>query len=267
MQTMDSVDALLASWHERRPELDFSPVAVISRLGRVRGYIAAELDRVYAAHGLGAATFGVLVTLARIGDEQGVSQRRLMDELQLTSGTISVRIDRLVEEGLVIRRPDPESKRNALITLTPHGRELFERVVPAHLANERRLLAALSDDERETLAGLLRKLLVEFEGSSAPGRLGVTLAPAHVTIALREAVGLPPIAGLLVRTVEDGPLRPGDVLVRANGRELRSIADLRAAFGDSMRLEIVRGVEALDLELTPGPPRDPAPVRRGEHAV
>src|SRR5262245_27098629 len=158
MQAMDSVDALLASWHERRPDLDFSPVAVISRLGRVRTHIAAELDRVYAAHGLGAATFGVLVTLARIGDEHGVSQRRLMDELQLTSGTISVRIDRLVDEGLVIRRPDPDSKRSARITLTARGRELFERVVPAHLANEARLLAALDDEERATLAALLSKL-------------------------------------------------------------------------------------------------------------
>src|SRR4051794_21399533 len=169
MRAMDSVDALLASWHERRPDLDFSPVAVISRLARVRGYITGELDRVYAAHGLGAATFGVLVTLARIGE---VSQRRLMDDLGLTSGTISVRIDRLVEEGLVIRRPDPDSGRSTLITLTPRGRELFERVVPAHLANEERLLAALSAEERETLAGLLRKLLVEFEGSTGPRRLG-----------------------------------------------------------------------------------------------
>src|SRR5436309_2478772 len=83
------------------------------------------------------ASFGVLVTLARIEDEGGVSQRRLMDELGLTSGTISVRIDRLVEQGLVERRPDPESKRSALITLTERGRERFERVVPAHLANER----------------------------------------------------------------------------------------------------------------------------------
>jgi len=59
----------------------------------------------------------------------------LIDELGLTSGTISVRIDRLVEEGLVDRRVDPESRRNTLITLTERGREVVERVVPAYLAN------------------------------------------------------------------------------------------------------------------------------------
>src|SRR3954464_2564341 len=92
----DSVDALLDSWSARRPDLDFAPVGVVARLARVRGHIDRELDPIFAAHGVGAAGFTVLVTLARIGEEGGVSQRRLMDELGLTSGTISVRMDRLV---------------------------------------------------------------------------------------------------------------------------------------------------------------------------
>src|SRR3954469_24580856 len=180
----DSVDVLLASWRERRPDLDFGPVAVVARLARVRGHIDAELDRVFRAHGLTAPSFGVLVTLARVDDGGGVSQRRLMDELDLTSGTISVRMDRLVSEGLVDRRPDPASARNTLISLTERGRELFERVVPAHLDNERRLLSALGDQQLDALTALLRKLLVEFEGSQPPAEatleLGLTLAPAHV---------------------------------------------------------------------------------------
>ncbi|MBV9422893.1 MAG: winged helix-turn-helix domain-containing protein, partial [Solirubrobacterales bacterium] len=93
----DSVDTLLDSWRTRRPELDFEPVAVIARLNRLRSHIDPALAEVFATHGLSSANFGVLVTLARIGDDGRVSQRRLMDELGLTSGTISVRIDRLVE--------------------------------------------------------------------------------------------------------------------------------------------------------------------------
>ncbi|HEY6890960.1 MAG TPA: MarR family transcriptional regulator [Solirubrobacter sp.] len=273
----DSVDALLASWEERRPELDFSPVGVISRLARVRGHVDRELNELFEANGLSAANFGVLVTLARIGDERGVSQRRLMDELGLTSGTISVRMDRLVELGLIERKPDPESKRTTLITLTERGRELFERIVPAHLANERRLLAALDDDELETLSGLLRKLLVEFEGSR-PGidtRLGLTLAPAHAAISLREAVGLPALPALLVRAVETGTpaatagLRTGDVL-----RDLRSIADLYAAV-DAARghvsLRVLRGADELTVSIAlDGVTVDAASAGRGardEHLV
>jgi len=280
----DSVDALQASWWQRRPDLDFDPVGVCARLARVRGHIDVEIERVLAAHGLGAATFAVLITLARVGDGRGVTQRRLMDELGLTSGTISVRMNRLVSEGLIERSDDPESGRNTLITLTDRGRELFERVVPAHLANERRLLAALDDHERGTLATLLRKLLVEFEGSRPPAgatlRMGLTLAPAHVAITMRESVGLAPVAALLVREVDDGGaashagIRTGDVLVRAGRRELRSIAALYAAIDDDatsgrLRIALIRGEQehsvTIRLAPAPAPAAEPAatPGRTG----
>ena len=286
----DSVDTLLDSWRTRRPELDFEPVAVIARLNRLRSHIDPALAEVFATHGLSSANFGVLVTLARIGDDGRVSQRRLMDELGLTSGTISVRIDRLVEEGLVLRQTDPEAKRNALITLTERGRELVQRAIPAHLANERRLLAALTDDEQHALASLLRKLLLEFEGSRPPSgvplRLGAALAPAHVAIAMRKSVGLPPVPALLVRAVdEDGPadaagVRTGDLLLRGGTRELRSIGALYAAMADAdenrrLRIVLLRGMDEHRVTVLLGDARAPhhtvaataGRTVRGEHTV
>jgi DNA-binding MarR family transcriptional regulator len=286
----DSVDALLESWRGQRPDLDFAPIGVITRLGRLRGHLDTAIEAVFAPYGLGSSDFAVLVTLARIGDESGISQRRLMDELGLTSGTISVRMDRLVEEGLVERRPDPESKRTTLITLTAHGRDVFERVVPAHLDNERRLLAALTDDERALLAGLLRTLLVEFEGSTAApagsARLGLTLAPAHVAISMRESVGLPPTPGLLVRTVDQaGPaaaagIRTGDVLRSVGNRELRCVAALHTAIGEAtttqgVQITLLRGLneQRVTVRLTDSarpraaPPTVGGRTTRGEHHV
>jgi DNA-binding MarR family transcriptional regulator len=259
----DSVDALLDSWASRRSDLDFTPVAVVARLDRIRGHIDRELDRVFAEHELTRPNFEVLVTLARLEDEGGITQRQLMDALGLTSGTVSVRIDRLVAQALVERRPDPRSGRNVLIALTDHGREVFERVVPAHLANEARLLTALSDQDRRLLEGLLRKLLVEFEGSRRPeeggDRLGLVLTPAHQAIAMRESVGLPRVAGLLVHAVEpdtpasDAEISPGDVLIEANGRELRSSAALYAAIEEpsdgTLALKVLRGSEDLTIEV------------------
>lgn len=266
----DSVDALLASWQACRPELDFTPVGVISRLARVRSHIDYDIAALLEEHGLSGPDFAVLVTLARIGDDGQISQRRLMDELGLTSGTISVRMNRLVEAGLVDRQDDPQSKRHTTITLTAGGRDLFERIVPAHLANERRLLAALSDEEEQTLAALLRKLLVEFEGSrspaDAPPRLGLTLAPAHIAIKMRESVGLPAVPRLLVRAVEeDGAagragIRTGDVLLNGGKRELRTIAGLYAAIDDAggaplLKLTLLRGVDEHTVTIDLGGPR------------
>jgi DNA-binding MarR family transcriptional regulator len=282
----DSVDALLESWARIRPELDFEPVAVITRLARIRRHIGRELEPVFERFGLSPSTFEALVTLMRIAGDTGVSQKRLADEIGVTPGTISIRVDRLVDEGLAERRSDPDSKRNSLVALTDQGRELFERVAPAHLANERRLLASLSDEDRRVLVGLLRKLLVEFEGS-APieedgRRLGVVLTPAHVTMELRDSVGLPEVAGLLVRSVEpyspaaQAGIEPGDLLIGGNDRELRSSSALYAAVqeaGDGpLRLKLLRGSDEVRVRIRlaehEGRPRQlEEAARRGEHCV
>jgi DNA-binding MarR family transcriptional regulator len=260
----DSVDALLESWALTRPDLDFEPVAVIARLARIRRHIDRELQPVFERFGLRPSTFEALVTLMRNAGDTGISQKRLADEIGVTPGTISIRVDRLVDEGLAERRSDPESKRNSLVALTDQGRELFERVAPAHLANERRLLASLSDEDRRVLVGLLRKLLVEFEGSAPIDekgrRLGVVLTPAHVTMELRESVGLPEVAGLLVRSVEPGSLaaeagiEPGDLLIVGNERELRSSSALYAAVQqageDPLVLKLLRGSDEVRVRIT-----------------
>ena len=46
----------------------------------------------FAEHGLNGADFGALVTLRRIDQPGGISQRQLMRELNLSSGTVSVRV-------------------------------------------------------------------------------------------------------------------------------------------------------------------------------
>ena len=283
----DSVDALIESWSVARPDLDLVPLGVIARLERVRSHIDRELTDLFKEHALGPASFAALVTLVRLGGDRGVSQRALMDELGLTSGTVSVRVDRLAAGGLVERTPDPDRRRNVLVSLTPEGRELMERIIPAHLANERRLLSSLGEDEVELLTSLLRKLLVEFEGSLPPPdspRLGMVVAPSHTAQAMRGAVGLPPVTGMLVRSVErDGPsaragIEPGDVLVRAGRAELRSAADLYAAIARatrSLRIRLQRGAEGRTVSVTLGAgsriPRRLAATAgrtaRGEHSV
>jgi DNA-binding MarR family transcriptional regulator len=259
----DSVDRLVASWRGKRPDLDFAPVEAISRLARVRRHIGDGLEVVFLEHGLTGPSFAVLVTLARLSRPSGVSQRRLMDELALTSGTMSVRIDRLESQGLVERHPDPGDKRNTFVRLTDTGRELFERVTPKHLDNERRLLAALDPAEQARLAELLAKLLVEFEGSVCTEDdppLGLVLASAHLAIEMRTAVGLPADPGLLVRSVHEGGaaaragIEPGDVLVRAAEHELRSISSLYAALNEAaargrLRLRLLRAGETLGVSV------------------
>lgn len=272
----DSVDRLLASWAATRPDLDLSAVAVIARLSRLRRIIDAELSATFAEYGLDGPDFAALVTLRRLGQPSGVTQRQLMRELNLSSGTVSVRVERLADRGLVSRTTDPDDRRNTLISLTQAGSALFEAVTPAHIATENRVLSALSEQQRDELVDLLRTLLVSLEGSAGVGpfpRLGLTLAPAHRTLDARRAVGLPDLIGLLVRDVLPGSraeragIRRGDVLVRAAGADVRSITTLYAAINDTLpgatlTIEIVRGEHTrlkAAIELSPRPDDDLPP--------
>lgn len=282
------MDRLVAGWAQVQPDLDLSPMAVVQRLGKVRRVIDAEIEAGFAEFGLNGPDYVALATLRLHDDRDGISQRHLMRELGLTSGTISVRVDRLVEQGWVTRSPDPADRRNSRVALTPAGRALLDRVTPAHLDIENRLLSALDSTQRAALESILRHLLISYEGSlphpESPG-LGMTLAPSHQAIQLRRAVGLPEYPGLLVREVAPGSradragIKTGDVLLRAADRDLRSVAALHTALheageSNTLRISLIRGIDTqheatLDLTPLPGdtPAPAPAPASAGTHLI
>ena len=250
----DSIGRLLADWARERPDLDFSPVGVINRLGRVREHIDSALLQVFRDFGLTAADFRVMVTLRRVGSPYELPQARLMTQLALTSGTISLRVDRLAKRGVITREPDPDDKRGQRVRLTAEGLRLFDKIAPLHLANEDRLLSSLTHDERATLAWLLSKLLVSFESGTAQAGLplGMRLEPAHLARSRRTAVGLSDTPGLLVaETIEGTPaasagLARGDLIVAVDGAESRSETVLAQAInqmgpGGQLRLSVLHG--------------------------
>lgn len=157
----DEVDAIIDAWARERPDLDVSTVGVVSRVTRLASRFTAVMEETFAAHGLTKATFEALAALRRAGAPYLMSQTELMRALSLTPGTVSARIDRLVTDGLVEREARPDDRRTVLVRLTPRGVAAFEDVVHAHLETERRLLRALDEAEREVLAGLLRRLLLD----------------------------------------------------------------------------------------------------------
>ena len=77
----------------------------------------------------------------------------------LTSGSITVAVDRLESKGLVERRASGTDRRARIVHLTKGGRELITRVYADHASDMERLAAAsLNRAERETLIRLLKKI-------------------------------------------------------------------------------------------------------------
>jgi DNA-binding MarR family transcriptional regulator len=156
----DGVDLILEQWQRERPDLDASPIGVIGRISRLARELEQRLEPVYAEQGLEPGWYDVLATLRRSGPPYRLRPSEFTGALMLTSSGTTKRLDRLEQAGLVARTPDPHDRRGTLITLTAAGRELVDAASDAHLANEHRLLEALTDGERQRLADLLRKLLL-----------------------------------------------------------------------------------------------------------
>jgi DNA-binding MarR family transcriptional regulator len=154
----DGVDLVLEQWQRERPDLDHSPIGVIGRVSRLARELEARLEPVYREHGLEPGWHDVLATLRRSGPPYRLRPSEFSGALMLTSSGTTKRLDRLEQAGLIERDPDPHDRRGVLITLTPAGIELIDKLTAAHMANEARLLGALSAAERDRLADLLRKL-------------------------------------------------------------------------------------------------------------
>ena len=159
----DETDSLLEAWHRERPDLDVAPLSVLSRVTRLARHLDRERRAAFAERGLEAYEFDVLSALRRSGAPYELTPGQLVRQTLVGSGTTTNRLDRLESRGLIDRRPDPEDGRVRRVRLTDRGRDRVDAAVGDLLDRERRLLGGLSEPDRNTLAGLLRSVLVNFE--------------------------------------------------------------------------------------------------------
>jgi DNA-binding MarR family transcriptional regulator len=168
----DEVDDIVASWRAERPDLDVTPLQVLSRISRLAKHLDRARRAAFAAHGLESWEFDVLSALRRQGPPYQLSPGALLHATLVTSGTMTNRIDRLVAAGLVARHRDPRDKRGVLVRLTGAGRSTADAALADLLRRERELLSRLDPGQQRELASLLRVLLVPFDTADGiPGEV------------------------------------------------------------------------------------------------
>jgi DNA-binding MarR family transcriptional regulator len=117
----------------------------------------------FAASDLELWEFDVLSALRRAGAPYQLSPKALLQQTLVSSGTMTNRIDRLVERELVERETDPNDGRGILVVMTERGRDRVDSAISLLLLGESELLDGLSPLERERLSTLLRKLSLDFD--------------------------------------------------------------------------------------------------------
>lgn len=163
ISTSDRIEWVRAEWARERPDLDTSALEVIGRILRAERLASGPIKSVLGRYRLDRGGFDVLATLRRSGAPYQLTPTRLFQELVLTSGAMTHRVDALERDGLVERVAGRQDRRTMLVGLTTAGRAVIDQAMTAHLACEQAMLTSLPDAERRTLAALLAKLLAGME--------------------------------------------------------------------------------------------------------
>ena len=163
MPAHDEVDRIVDAWMRERPDLDFAPLQVLSRVARLARHLELARRTAFAASDLELWEFDVLSALRRAGAPYRLSPKALLQQTLVSSGTMTNRIDRLVSRELVERRTDPNDGRGILVIMTDEGKERVDAAISTLLEAESELLDRLPKADQERLSGLLRKLSLDFD--------------------------------------------------------------------------------------------------------
>jgi DNA-binding MarR family transcriptional regulator len=96
------------------------------------------------------------------------------------AGSLTRLIDQLAERGFVLRDRSATDRRVVTLALTPHGRELVERMAPKVMDLWNGLLSGFSHDEIDTLIALLKRLAIAAEDRPREGRICLLTDAAQV---------------------------------------------------------------------------------------
>ena len=135
----------------RRNDLPL-PVRTWVRMMRVFNRIDRRSADEFRRWNLSVGRFDVI---NHAGLYNGVTQQELADALLVTKGNIAQLLESLERDGLIERQ---RKGRCNLVFLTDAGRELRSNAMSGHISTISKAMSALSDDEQQQLANLLRKL-------------------------------------------------------------------------------------------------------------
>jgi DNA-binding MarR family transcriptional regulator len=162
-QERDHVDRWLETIRERLPMLDLEVEGIVDRIQGLNRRFKRAMDETLGEFKLDHAEYKLLGFLNRQNETYRSSPGKLARVMELSSGAMTNRLDRMEEAGLLRRLPDPDDRRAILVELTPEGKRLYEDAIGVQARKEELIASALTVAEKKHLNALLRRLMMEFE--------------------------------------------------------------------------------------------------------
>ena len=167
MKQEDHVDQLLAKIAEAGVvDVDPDVEGIVDRIGSIHHRMRKAQKATLREHGLTPEEWGVLTKLRLGNDACRSSPGDLANDLELSSGAMTSRLDRLEEAGLVRRLPDPADRRGVVVELTQKGYEAWDLAINVQGRREAFFARTLTKPEQKQLNRLLRKLLLGLDAAT-----------------------------------------------------------------------------------------------------
>lgn len=138
--------------YSKNSQLNLRTLVILSRT--VQTVQRKEL-RTIKETGLTVGQFGVLEVLYHKGP---LRISTVTQKILSTGGNMTVVINNLVKCNLIRKYKDSDDNRATVVELTEQGEALMEKYFPQHIENIDEIYNVLSDDEKDTLIKLLKKL-------------------------------------------------------------------------------------------------------------
>jgi DNA-binding MarR family transcriptional regulator len=117
---------------------------------------ARSLQQRSSSLGFSPGQFPVLLELWH---QDGLTQKQLLDKLEVEQATVANTLARMQRDGLIERAPHPDDKRAKIITLTELGRSLEARAVEAAAEADAALFSGFKRFERDLMIEYMRMIL------------------------------------------------------------------------------------------------------------
>ncbi|TCT45025.1 DNA-binding MarR family transcriptional regulator [Martelella mediterranea] len=128
------------------------------------GYLANHLARLFERGLAGrikplGLTTGTFPALLELWENDGLTQKELVERLDIEQATMANTLSRMERDGLIKRQKDPDDGRVQRVVLTEHARTLRDPAIAAATTENEDALAALSGEERALFIELMQKVI------------------------------------------------------------------------------------------------------------
>ena len=140
--------------------MDIPEQNVVRSVKRLYLLMNRHIDDVLKHYGLARSQFQVLYFTNKA---QSLTQKELLEVMQIEPATLTVIIDGLVKKGLLERTENIKDKRSKLLRLTQQGEQLRKRIPSLHEIIERRMFQSISENEKKQAIKLINQIIHNLE--------------------------------------------------------------------------------------------------------